>query len=222
MLFVDDDVTPQNKDFIKHHVKNYSDSDILGVTGRIMDRRYPETSDASNTLRLRKWGAVTLSTNAIVRTQIDVLAGGNMSFRRSTAIDAGNFSENIIGSAEYEDMDFSLRLRKNREGLFIFDPQAALFHHAASSGGCDSRSISPLQRHVWRFHNLTLISLQNRDLINPFLFFLGRLVASLRIAIQLRSLASLYWLAYAMLLGFRTYKDESPPEEAIARVKRKV
>jgi GT2 family glycosyltransferase len=218
VLFVDDDACPRDERFVQHHAGHYHDPAVLGVTGRILDPRYPDVIDADDVLRLTRWGAVTGWPNAARRTEIDVLHGANMSFRRDAALQAGLFSTNILGSAQYEDTDMSLRLRRTSEGAFLYDPRAAVDHRAAAFGGCNSRSISPLLRHIWRFHNMTYVCLQNPDVIDPLLYITGRLAAAVRIAFQLRSLQALYWLPYSLYLGIRTYKRGRPPERQVSRI----
>jgi len=219
VLFVDDDAVPCDQHLIRHHAQNYCAPSIVGVAGRVRDPRHPEESDPSKILKLTAFGTVSGGRNGIVRTTVDVLSGCNMSFRKRDAIEAGLFDMRcIIGSAEYEDVDFSLRLRHN--GLFMFDPRAAVSHYAASSGGCGSRAISALKRHVWRSHNMAVVCLRNRDIISPFLFIVGRIGAMLRFALRSRSLRPLGWLSYALFFGYRTYADGEASIEVIDWINR--
>ncbi|MCP4614551.1 MAG: glycosyltransferase family 2 protein [Planctomycetes bacterium] len=220
VLFVDDDTKPANENFIRRHAENYAESEIVGVAGRVYDSRYSECNDPNRILKLTRWGTIKDEKNGTVRTEIDTLGGTNMSFRRQVAVNAECwFDENIAGTFQGEDLTFSLMLKRTG-GRLIFDPRADLYHYALPTGGDDSRSIPPLLRHFWRVHNMTLIWLKNRDIVNPVIFAVGRLAANLRIAYRARDIRAWYWLSYAMYLAFRTYRDKELPREAFNRVEK--
>ncbi len=213
VLFIDDDAVPLDELWIRNHVSNYQDPNVIGVTGRVIDRRFPEVVSSRRTLRLKRWGQVTLGTNAIERTEVDFLFGCNMSVRRQPLLQAGLFSLKILGSAEYEDTEMSLRLKRHSGGLFLFDPLPVVYHKAAPRGGCNSRAIPSLLWHFWRFHNLTIVFLENPDRFSPLLFFGTRLGAALRIGAQLRNPKAVLYLMYAVYLAFVTHrKGYLPPE----------
>ncbi|MCK4255849.1 glycosyltransferase family 2 protein [candidate division WOR-3 bacterium] len=216
VLFLDDDIVPFGRSLVEYHVENYSDPDIVGVVGRVDDPRTKAENDPKKILKLSMWGIATGGCNGTIRTKIDVTCGGNMSFRKSDCIEAGLFDRCIIGSAEGEDTEFCLRLRKKSHKSLIFDPRAALRHYPRFSGGCESRSIHPLQRHLWRFHNMTLICLRNKDIVNPVLFLIARLVSIIRISLKSRSIRPLFWLGYAIYFGYSTYRKGEADKGVIA------
>lgn len=222
VLFLDDEATPSSTNFLRYHVENYSDSDIVGVVGRVDDPRFKVENNPKKILKLTKWGTETGGVNGTVYTKIDVTCGGNMSFRKRDCIEAGLFDKCIIGSAEGEDQEFCFRLRKKSRKSLVFDPRAEVKHNPALSGGCESRSIDPLLRHFWRFHNLTVICLRNKDFINPILFLIGRVASMIRITIRSRSMKPLYWLTYAIGFGYNTYRKGKASKKIISHVKNKL
>jgi GT2 family glycosyltransferase len=221
VLFVDDDVTPVDEQFITEHMNNYLCPEVVGVAGRVIEKNSAVTNPEC-LLRITRWGTVAGGPHGVSKTTVDTMQGCNMSFRRKEALDAGLFSNCIIGSAHFEDAEFALRLRKHTGGSLVFDPNAALFHHQSPAGGCQSRSMSPLQRQFWRFHNMTFTAFENPDVISPSLFIISRLVAMLRIAVQLRSLSALYWLTYAIYLGVQTHNRREVPAGKLDFVKRHI
>ena len=72
----------------------------------------------------------------------DSLLGCNMSVSREVALQVGLFDEGYIGSATWEEVDFSVRIRKH--GFRIaYDPEAAVVHLAHRTGGARaSRDVS--------------------------------------------------------------------------------
>jgi len=222
VIFMDDDAIPLSNNFIRFHAENYMDPNIVGVVGRVEDPGAKIEKNPNKILKLTKWGTCTGGQNGIVRTKIDLTYGCNMSFRKADCINAGLFDPCIIGSAQGEDTEFCLRLQKTTNKSLVFDPRAAVKHYPADFGGCESRAIHPLQRNIWRFHNMTLICLRNREKINLILFLLGRILAMIKFSFKLKSLNSFYWLSYSIINGFKTYKEGKPNKDFIEFVKKKI
>lgn len=219
IVFVDDDVEPVNTNYLKNHTKNYSDPQIVGVAGRVIDREYPVENNPDKILKLNKFGTFKEGKNGTVRTEVDTLPGNNMSFRKEDALKTTLFDTNIIGTEHGEEVNFCFNLVKKSGKKLVFDPTAVLYHLALPSGGDSSRSVPPLFRQFSRFHNLTLICLQNRDIINPALFLIGRVGAMLRIAVQNRNIQTFYWLTKAMVYGRATYRKKINPKDMIRKVR---
>jgi len=222
VLFADDDAEPLDKNFIFQHARHYEDPGIVGVTGRVIDDRAKPTHDPENILKLTRWGTSSCGFNGTVRTRIDTAYGCNMSFRTNDCIEAGLFDKRIVGSAEGEELEFSLRLRKTTGKSLIFEPEACLIHQRRTIGGCESRSILKLQRHFWRFHNQAFIASRNKDQINPCLFFLGRLLSIINISFESKSVKPFYWLPWALFSGYRTSRQKEASARMIAQVKNKL
>lgn len=203
VLFVDDDVVPLHDDFILRHVVNFTDPRVVGVAGRVIEDGVESHSGPA--LRVSRWGTISGNPDSTLRTRSDTMKGCNMSFRREAAIRAGLFSNEIIGTAQFEDAEFALRLQKVSGKQIIFDPEAGLHHRRVPTGGCGSRQVSALERHFSRFHNMTVTCLRNPRKINPLFFLMGRMMSAIRIAIRTRNFMALLWLPVAVLHGARTY-----------------
>jgi glycosyltransferase involved in cell wall biosynthesis len=215
IVFIDDDTEPENKSFLKQHAANYADPEVAGVAGRIIDRRYKEENDPNRIQKLTRWGTVQVGKNGTVRTEIDILSGGNMSFRREEALVTSLFDTELLGSAAGEEITFSLELRRKSRKKFVFDPRSAIIHYALTQGGCENRSVSPLVRQFYRFSNLTITFLKNRDFIKPFFYFIGRMGAIIRLCFSLKSIKPVYYLNKAMYLGYKIYKKKEIDRERL-------
>lgn len=209
IIFIDDDTEPVDNNFLKNHAANYTEPEIAGVAGRIIDKRYQEEDNPRRIHKLTKWGTVRAGKNGTVKAEIDVLSGGNMSFRREEALATLLFDTELIGNAAGEEITFSLELKRKSKKRLVFDPQAAIIHYALTQGGCANRSVSPLLRQFYRFCNLTINFLKNRDFIKPFYYFIGRAGAMIRLSFGLKSLKPVYYLSQAMYLGYRIYKKKA-------------
>lgn len=216
VLFVDDDVVPLQNDFIFSHVMNYADPRVVAVAGRVIEDG-SEVHDKP-ALKFTKWGTIKGNPNSTMRAWADTMKGCNMSVKKKAAIRAGMFSKEIAGTAQFEDAEFALRLQKVSGKQIVFDPEAVLYHKRVPIGGCGSRQVSSLERHFWRFHNMTVACLRNPRRINPFFFLLGRLVSALKIAVMMRDLSAPFWLIAAVMFGARTYFREEISEETLSFV----
>lgn len=205
IIFIDDDVRIKNKSFIKNHVDNYKDESIVGVAGRIVDRRdYPIEEDPQRILKITRFGKILGGKNGVVRTEIDTLSGGNMSFRLKPVHEEEIvFDEKLIGTELGEEVNFSRELVKKTSGKIIFDPKAELYHLALDSGGCGNRSISPKERTIKRQYNLARIAFLNTDLVNPVLFLGARLIALVKHSLLYFDPTILFKGVYQIVIAIR-------------------
>lgn len=221
VIFVDDDTEPLHENFISSHVRNYYKENIIGVSGRIVDHRYSICSNPNKILKISRWGEIMGGKNGVIRTNIDVLSGGNMSFRRDLALRNDCwFDPKISGTAQGEDIHFSLKLLKKTGGKFIFDPEASIKHFALEYGGDSSRAVPSIYRHFWRIHNYTYIWLEYKDKVILPLYILYRIVGNILISIRERSIRSLWWLNYAIFLSLRTHQGKSWSKKIIQNIKK--
>lgn len=140
LIFIDDDVHIETKDFLKAHVKALDKPGVGGVAGRIV---VPETPPLTVTRRIGDlgffgtrepgFGSDWSGPTATVR-------GCNMSFRRSLLQAVAGFDERYTRSAFREDTDISYRIRRRRYQLW-FAHDAWLYHLSAPEGGTRDRSI---------------------------------------------------------------------------------
>ena len=135
VLFLDDDVIIKNKDFIRNHIRHYSDPRISGVAGLILAQN-------QNKRYTRHWmsyrpdvGWLYFPRNYGCACLVDGGGSGNLSVRRQVAIDVGCMDENYIKGAHREESDFCFRVKK-KYGQFFYDPEADLVHIGNPQGGC--------------------------------------------------------------------------------------
>ncbi len=135
VIFFDDDVeiTPNT---IKAHLKEYSNSNILGVSGRVINdgEAIPANKDVE-TGTMNKLGTSFVKNFWGERRQNVVHPYGcNMSFRKSILETVGGFDTKFPPPlSSFEEIDLGLRVSKI--GVIIFSPDALVYHHRASSGG---------------------------------------------------------------------------------------
>ncbi len=135
ILYLDDDVDLPG-DFIRSHLRNYEAVDVSAVAGGILNVQSHGRPEPTRVGSVTWYGRVISNFHATVRRNVSHGPGGNFSFLREQAERCGGFDEQFAGSALREDTDFCLRYLKAGNGRMVFEPEAAVFHHAAPSGGC--------------------------------------------------------------------------------------
>ncbi|MEN6449993.1 MAG: glycosyltransferase [Thermoguttaceae bacterium] len=140
LIFVDDDVRLPT-DFVEKHRRNYVDSAVCGVAGRVVPgaevrqrTAWPPIMDH----RFFPLGSTERQENVVT------FRGCNHSLRTSFLRKIGGFDENYLGWAFREDSDVAIRCWKSG-GVIVFDPEASLEHLAIPGGGCRlKRACQPL------------------------------------------------------------------------------
>ena len=167
LLFLDDDVVPP-PDIAHRHVFMHLRLDTYaGLAGSISDDNNHGTHAHAN-----DFDSATLSTEAdfcVEKPQNVVWAcGAHMSFKRSMI---GNmlFDPWFTGNANYEDVDFALRLGK-RGHKIRYEPYPRVEHLLETSGGCRLPG-SVVASRVSHFRNAAFCYAKNCDLgtIDKFL-----------------------------------------------------
>ncbi|KPK41738.1 MAG: hypothetical protein AMJ78_04625, partial [Omnitrophica WOR_2 bacterium SM23_29] len=93
IIFLDDDVKPQDT-LIGAHVANYADSTVGIVGGRILGEKYEEDVPDSKIGMVRRFdGFAHLGFHKDVKREVMHVKGGNMSVKKSLAVDIGGFDE---------------------------------------------------------------------------------------------------------------------------------
>jgi GT2 family glycosyltransferase len=136
VLFLDDDVVPDER-LIEEHLACYArDPAVGGVMGRV-----EQPSGDLPPERIRRvgsfapWsGKVVANFNAKERREIDVVQGLNMSFRREVLLKEDGFDLGFVGNAYYFEADVGLRVR-GAGFKILFEPRANLRHLMAPAGG---------------------------------------------------------------------------------------
>jgi GT2 family glycosyltransferase len=157
VLFLDDDIRIPDRSLVRHHVRNYDDATIGGVTGRIVDAATGAEGRCDPRAADPVFGFFHTAWDHRTRVRVYTAAGANMSFRRDLLVQLGGFDERFVGNAFRFENDFVLRL--HRAGFdVVFDPAAEVLHHYGSPGGADNRHLfgrDPAS-HAWYvafFHN---------------------------------------------------------------------
>ena len=152
VIFFDDDVEilPNT---IKAHIKEYEDSNVLGVAGRAIndgetlpDLTEVETGKTNRLLTLfvnNFWGTK--------RQFVQFPYGCNMSFRRSILNKLGGFDEQIPPPG-FEETDLGLRITKI--GKMIFSPDTLAYHHKATTGGTRMLRSKWFKNYYWIYGRL--------------------------------------------------------------------
>src|SRR3989338_6741202 len=198
VIFLDDDIKPVGT-LIEAHVANYSDAAVGMIGGRISEKKLGEDTPDSKIGMIRKLDGFAYSGfDKNVRREVMHVKGGNMSARRSVALEIGGFDERFEGIAEYEDMDFCLRVLKKGDKI-IFEPAAVVKHFSLPFGGCRGRERSKEEQIYWLYRNHSLMFLNNFSKLSyPIL------IAEYILRISLRSLL---WsnprIIGSMFLGIR-------------------
>lgn len=158
IIFIDDDVRLE-KDFVSSHAKNYGDSRVFAVAGKV-NFPYPvEFPDAQKCRdQNRDWWYLTFQLEKY--GEIAGVVGCNMSFRKSLLEKIGGFDVNFLRDSNKEETDVWFRMKK-LGGKMVFDPNAELLHLVEQEGGTRTKR-----------RDITLSSMFYR---NQFYFFLKNL-----------------------------------------------
>lgn len=152
VIFFDDDVeiTPKT---IMSHLAEYSDTDVLGVAGRVINdgETIPKETDVE-TGKTSKYLTSFINNFWSSRKQsVQFPYGCNMSFRRSVLEKLGGFDE-LIPPPGWEETDLGLRVIKL--GKIIFSPEAMVYHHKATFGGTRMPNDKWFHNYYWTYGRL--------------------------------------------------------------------
>jgi glycosyltransferase involved in cell wall biosynthesis len=136
VLYVDDDVVPE-PGLIAAHLLNYDrEPQLGGVAGRVECLSGdPDPYKISEIGSYHPWsGSVIGNFNGLKRQHVKLAQGANMSFDRQALLAIGGFDQGFQGNGYFFESDGSLRVLASGRSI-IFDPEAALIHLQAPSGG---------------------------------------------------------------------------------------
>jgi len=153
LLFIDDDISIPDNKLLERHVRNYEDSMIGGVAGKILDAQTLEENRYNPHSNDWTWGYFATTWNHNHRTEVVTAPGANMSFRRQLLLELGGFDENFSGNAFRFETDVCYRLKKLGYKT-IFDPHVVVLHHYNSPGGNDNVNLfgRSTESHRWYYH----------------------------------------------------------------------
>lgn len=135
ILFLDDDVLIDNKEFLSKHVRHYQNADTSGVSGAILDTSKKFESELTVKAQDPNFGWFYFPHNYNKEYSVANGGSGNLSVRRDLAINIGGMDERFQKGAFREETDFCLRFTKEY-GNLLYDPSAYLIHLGNPIGGC--------------------------------------------------------------------------------------
>jgi len=134
VLFVDDDIVPL-PGLVGAHERAYADSqDIWAVTGQVLQPGETPLESAPPHTRDGLRACLDFSFRSTRRAWVRSVMAGNLSVRRTQALEIGGFDENFVGAAYRFETEFCRRVWRHG-GKVLYEPVAAVRHLRAARGG---------------------------------------------------------------------------------------
>ena len=135
VLFLDDDVIIESKNYLQCIVDNFQKVGAVGVVGPIIEQQNPVVRMDRHVWSLNKnWGWLFFPRNYGKPCMINDGGAGNLAVIRKNALDIGGMDEQFVKGAHREESDFNQRYTK-RFGWYNYDPKCALIHIGRRTGG---------------------------------------------------------------------------------------
>jgi len=149
VLFLDDDIE-LTSNLVFEHAKEYEDSDVVCVAGRVV-QPWEHQLDVCESAWMdgRSGDPDAFRFNSGKRSDVKRFMGGNFSIRRQVALNLGGFDENFVKAAYRFEAEFANRMLHAGFHL-LFQPAASLNHLQVESGGI--RSFGSHLRSIWPAH----------------------------------------------------------------------
>lgn len=125
VLFLDDDVVPV-RDLAGRHAAAHREPGVVAVAGQVLQPGEEPEPLAGARFAFR----------SSLPQPVEEVMGGNVSVRRTAALDCGGFDENFVQVAYRFEADFCRRIR--RLGTIAYEPAASVRHLRAGTGGTRS------------------------------------------------------------------------------------
>ena len=177
LIFYDDDVVVKHE-AVQNIIKNFSDTTIAGVAGRVVDTEKKEYKDRTGVGIISVLGSFSDGFSSTIRQDVDTVIGCNAAWRKNVFEKAGGFDEKFTGNAMREESDLSLGIKKLGYRI-VFDPTSVVVHMREPHGGARKAD----NRFYWYFHyfsNETYFFLKHRPAILLPVFLLTRISYILR------------------------------------------
>lgn len=166
LLFLDDDVIIENRNFLNNHLIPYLNGKTYAVYGSVLEKRVGQIPQ-NNRHKLsynKNWGWLFFPQNYDIESLVYSARSCNFSVLKNKAIEIRGMDENYKKGAHREEADFCHRLT-TMYGPFLFSPKARLVHIGNATGGIRSWDIEerkvPAQQHFdgafyFLFKNISL------------------------------------------------------------------
>ncbi len=152
ILFLDDDIGLETNLF-QEHIQAYSEIENLGgIAGRVIEPSNCFNNSNEIGGEVTFLGRYLRNFNREESGFVLSVTGANMSFRKVIIDFVGLFDERFIGTSEFEEVDYSYRLRKAGYRI-LYNHKAKIKHFINPDGGCRSDF---LKRQFYKMHNLGL------------------------------------------------------------------
>ncbi|MFP4162643.1 MAG: glycosyltransferase family 2 protein [Chitinispirillaceae bacterium] len=133
VLFLDDDVVPDEK-LLEKHRSAYGDANVGAVAGFVDDSLF--CSDQSAPSRFDPFTGELIQNFSLSRSQYTIsVMGANMSFSRKALERSGGFDHNFRRNALWEEVDLSFRIRSLGYRIW-YCSEAKVVHLRENNGGC--------------------------------------------------------------------------------------
>ncbi|MBI2061474.1 MAG: glycosyltransferase family 2 protein [Nitrospirae bacterium] len=136
VLIVDDDILIK-RDFVRRHLLNYGEKDLVAVNGAIWWERGSNLEPLDKIpdwMLTHPFGWTHIPATLTLRTEISILRTCNCSVLRSAAIAVGGLDECFGRASLHGDLDFGRKFHL-AGGRIAQDPTAGIYHLKAPSGG---------------------------------------------------------------------------------------
>jgi GT2 family glycosyltransferase len=208
LIFCDDDILV-SPGFIGAHVDGFISGDVGIIAGGLIVPARPDLGiPGQPTAHFLRDGRCTMGFGRGEAAFVETAPGGNMAVLRRVFDEVGGFDAGFVGNAFREESDFCFRARALGHKI-RFEPNAAVVHVDAATGGCAAGTLPQQQRD--RHYNETRFFLRyfpRRDFprflwrIRPRLLHPG----TLGIALRSRRLADLFAPHLGVLAGIRGFR----------------
>jgi len=199
VLFLDDDIIIENADFLRDHLKHYEDKCCVGVSGAVLNPGQRFRSDRSALSKNLKYGWLFFPINYDKSIKVFNGWSGNLSVRKSFALDVGGMDGRFEKGALREESDFCFRLC-SKYGPLIYDPDAYIIHLGAKTGGVRSFASNDLIKAQHHFNGMFYFMFKNI----PFYHYPFHFLSFVMIFFKWKNIAKHPFLIFK--LGYRTFK----------------
>ncbi len=159
VLICDDDVVAPS-DLVAKHASHYDDRRIGAVSCRIVEEGQPD-AHLLRILRMTVYGKIVNNAHSLHSQYVQMVNGGNMSFRRDLFVRAGYFDESFIGTGIMEEPDISFRITKMGYEIY-FDASTTVRHFPQKNGNIHQMSRRRIDWFFSYFYNLAQSLKNNR------------------------------------------------------------
>jgi len=133
VLYLDDDIIPGDH-LVAGHRARYADASVCAVVGQVLQPGQEVAPGAVSAGGQGIWRDLEFPFNSDTPAVVHNCMAGNLSMRKSMAIEAGGFDELFDGVAYRFETEFCRRFTRVA-GKVVFEPRAMIHHLAAARGG---------------------------------------------------------------------------------------